>query len=36
LDVADHVYILQGGRIAFSGSPEGLNSKQDLVQYYLG
>jgi branched-chain amino acid transport system ATP-binding protein len=36
LDVADHVYILQEGRIAFSGSPEGLSSKQDLVHYYLG
>jgi branched-chain amino acid transport system ATP-binding protein len=36
LAVAQHVYILQGGRVVFSGSPAELESKQDVVKYYLG
>ena len=35
LDLADHVYVLNQGRVDFSGTPEGLSST-DLFQRYLG
>jgi len=36
LDVADHVYILREGHIAFDGLPGELRQKKDLIHYYLG
>jgi branched-chain amino acid transport system ATP-binding protein len=36
LDFADHVIVLERGRIAWSGTPEGLTSDHDAVERLLG
>ncbi|MDQ8030761.1 MAG: ABC transporter ATP-binding protein [Bordetella sp.] len=36
LRVADHVYVLANGRIAYSGTPEELRAAPDLMSTYLG
>ena len=36
LRVADRIYILANGRVAFSGSPEQLRDAPDLMSQYLG
>jgi branched-chain amino acid transport system ATP-binding protein len=35
LELADHVYVLNGGEIVFSGAPQGLDQEQ-IMQQYLG
>lgn len=36
LRVADHVYVLANGRIAYSGTPQELRAAPDLMSTYLG
>jgi branched-chain amino acid transport system ATP-binding protein len=36
LKVADRVYLLVNGRIAFQGTPDGLRAEGDLMRTYLG
>ena len=36
LDVADHGYIIENGRIVLDGTPERLRSHQDVQEFYLG
>jgi branched-chain amino acid transport system ATP-binding protein len=36
LEVADYGYILESGRVVFSGTPEQLKSHQDVAEFYLG
>lgn len=36
LEVADYGYILESGRVVFSGTPEQLRSHQDVAEFYLG
>ena len=36
LDVADHAYVLENGRIVFAGTPDALLAHQDIREFYLG
>jgi len=36
LDIADHGYILENGRIVLDGTPERLRGHQDIQEFYLG
>jgi|DewCreStandDraft_2_1066082.scaffolds.fasta_scaffold01502_10 branched-chain amino acid transport system ATP-binding protein len=36
LNLAQHVYVLNGGRVEFSGPPESLVATSDVVRSYLG
>lgn len=36
LEVADYGYVLESGRVVFSGTPEQLRSHQDVAEFYLG
>jgi branched-chain amino acid transport system ATP-binding protein len=36
LDVADHGYIMENGRIVLDGTPERLRGHQDVQEFYLG
>jgi branched-chain amino acid transport system ATP-binding protein len=35
LELADHVYVLNGGEVVFSGEPHGLDQER-IMQQYLG
>jgi branched-chain amino acid transport system ATP-binding protein len=36
LDLADHAYVLENGRIVIDGAPETLRRHQDIREFYLG
>jgi branched-chain amino acid transport system ATP-binding protein len=36
LDIADHGYVMESGRIVLDGSPERLRAHQDVREFYLG
>ncbi len=36
LEVADHGYVLEGGRVAFDGSVETLKANPEMQEFYLG
>jgi branched-chain amino acid transport system ATP-binding protein len=36
LDIADHGYIIENGRIVLDGTPERLRGHQDIQEFYLG
>ena len=36
LDIADHGYILENGRVVLDGTPERLRGHQDIQEFYLG
>jgi branched-chain amino acid transport system ATP-binding protein len=36
LDVADHGYVMENGRVVFDGTPERLRSHADVAEFYLG
>lgn len=36
LDVADYVYVMENGRVVFSGEPQQLLTHQDIREFYLG
>lgn len=36
LDLADHIYVLENGRVVFDGSPGRLQAHQDFREFYLG
>jgi len=36
LQIADHAYVMETGRIVLEGSPAELQSNRDVQQYYLG
>jgi branched-chain amino acid transport system ATP-binding protein len=36
LEVADHVYVLETGRVALEGTPAELTERADVQQFYLG
>jgi branched-chain amino acid transport system ATP-binding protein len=36
LDIADHGYILENGRIVLDGTPQRLRGHQDIQEFYLG
>jgi branched-chain amino acid transport system ATP-binding protein len=36
LDVADYIYVMENGRIVFSGEPDALLKHQDIREFYLG
>ena len=36
LDVADHAYVMENGRVVLEGTPERLRAHQDIREFYLG
>jgi branched-chain amino acid transport system ATP-binding protein len=36
LEVADHAYVLENGRVVLDGTPERLRAHQDIQEFYLG
>ena len=36
LDMADHAYVLENGRVVLDGTPERLRAHQDIQEFYLG
>jgi branched-chain amino acid transport system ATP-binding protein len=36
LDIADHAYVLENGRIVFAGTPDALREHPDIREFYLG
>lgn len=36
LEIADYGYVMENGRIVFSGEPERLRSHEDIQEFYLG
>jgi branched-chain amino acid transport system ATP-binding protein len=36
LDIADHGYIIENGRVVLDGTPERLRGHQDIQEFYLG
>jgi branched-chain amino acid transport system ATP-binding protein len=36
LDIADHAYVLENGRIVLSGTPAALRQHADIREFYLG
>jgi branched-chain amino acid transport system ATP-binding protein len=36
LEVADHAYVMENGRIVLDGTPERLRAHQDVQEFYLG
>ena len=36
LEIADHAYVLENGRIVLDGTPERLRAHQDIQEFYLG
>src|SRR5690606_40925935 len=36
LDIADHGYVLENGRIVLEGASEELKSNSDIIEFYLG
>ena len=36
LDVADHAYVMENGRIVLDGTPQKLRAHQDVQEFYLG
>ena len=36
LDIADHAYVMENGRVVLDGTPERLRAHQDIQEFYLG
>ncbi len=36
LDIADHAYVMENGRVVLDGAPERLRAHQDVQEFYLG
>ena len=36
LDIADHAYVLENGRIVLAGTPDELRRHPDIREFYLG
>ena len=36
LEICDHAYVLENGRVVLDGSPERLRAHQDIQEFYLG
>jgi branched-chain amino acid transport system ATP-binding protein len=36
LEMADHAYVLENGRVVLDGTPERLRAHQDIQEFYLG